>query len=113
MEFKLNGIDQALEFANYQATLSQQRKLIRQRFEDKCVVAFAGGLFKVTPEFIAGTAFLTDTWVIDSNGNPINVGPIKPFIDLCTKTYNDALIDYGLAYDQIKKQRSVSSLVGV
>jgi hypothetical protein len=109
----MNTLEQALEFANYQLTLSQQKRIIKQRFEDQCVVAFAGGLFKVTPEFIAGTAFLTDTWVIDSNNNPINVGPIKSFIDLCIKTYNDALIDYGLAYEQIKKQRSVSSLVGL
>jgi hypothetical protein len=103
----------ALEFANYQATLSQQKRLIKQKFDDQCVVAVNGGLFKITPEFIAGVSHIKSSWVIDTNGNPINVGPLSTFVENCTKTYTDAVSEYGDAYEQIKKQRSVSTLVGI
>jgi len=109
----MHNLESALAFANYQSTLTQQKKVIKQQFKDNCVLAYNGGLFFITPEFIAGMAFGNADWVIDMNGNPIKIDVRKDFVDLATKTYNVAVCKYGEAYSQLKTQRSVKSLVGI
>jgi hypothetical protein len=107
----MHDLELALSFANYQNTLTQQKTILQQRFQDQCILAYNGGLFFVTPEFISGVSFITASWVIDMNSNPIKIDSPKDFVELATKTYNDAINVYGEAYSKLKTQRSVKSLV--
>jgi hypothetical protein len=107
----MHDLELALSFANYQTTLNQQKTILRQQFQDQCILAYNGGLFFVTPEFISGLSFITASWIIDMNSNPIKVDTLKDFVELATKTYNDAVSIYGEAYSKLKTQRSVKSLV--
>ena len=46
-------IEKAFNVANYMATLSNQRRIILEEFEQKLVYYVNGGTFKITPELIS------------------------------------------------------------
>ena len=105
----------SLAFANYQSTLTQQKNILRQKFQDDCILAQNGGLFLVTPEFIAGlqSLSLSSRYVIDMNENPIWIEDIQKFVAAATNCYKEAVHTYGNSYVKLKTQRSVKSLVGL
>jgi hypothetical protein len=105
----------SLAFANYQSTLSQQKNIIRQRFQDNCILAHNGGLFLISPEFIAGIQIIPvpARYVIDMNSNPIWIDDIPQFITDSTTCYTEAVHVYGTEYSKLKTQRSVKALVGL
>jgi hypothetical protein len=111
----MHDLDKALAFANYQVTLTEQKKLLKQKFDDACIVASNGGLFQITLTFLSGIKTISEEaqWVQDANGNPIWIANISEFVTVCYNTYHNALSVYGQSYEQLKKQRSVKSLVGL
>lgn len=111
----MQNLDEALAFSNYQATLSRQKTIIRQTFQDQCLLGYNGGLFLITPEFIAGLDMLgkTSRYVVDHNQNPIWVEEISDLKTKAIDCYNLAIETYGNEYSKLKTQRSVKSLVGL
>ena len=107
----MEGLEQALSFANYQSTLTRQRKFIAQKFQEETVMAFNGGLFKITPELLAGIKVLESNWIIDSNGTPIKVDDLDGFIEQAKETYNTAIAEYGTEFSALRLKRNVKSLV--
>jgi hypothetical protein len=105
----------ALAFANYQSTLTQQKNILRQKFQDDCILAQDGGLFLVTPEFIAGLQAIQTTtrYVLDMNLNPILIEDISQLVKDALHCYETAITAYGTEYSKIKTQRSVKALVGL
>lgn len=109
------NLESALEFANYQSTLAQQKTVIRQQFQDACIFASNGGLFLTSPEFIAGVQALgfDPRYIVDMNSNPIFISDVTKFyLDICN-CYKNAVDTYGAEYSKLKQQRSVKSLVGL
>ena len=102
-------LEQALSFANYQTTLNQQRKLLKEQFETDTVVAYGGGLFKVTQEWLGGFD-LDSLWFLDANGTPIQVKDPRELYATAKAAYNQAIAQYGEAYQKLRTQRSVRSL---
>ena len=111
----MQNLEEALAFSNYQITLTRQKTLLRQTFENDCLLGYSGGLFLVTPEFISGLDSLNkiSRYVIDHNNNPIWVEEIADLKIKSINCYNDAVTKYGTAYSQLKTQRSVKSLAGL
>jgi len=104
-------LEKALEFAQYQSTLNRQRKILKEKFEADTIIAFNGGLFKITQEWIGGFDKLA-TWFIDMNGYPvkINSNEVDNFLLIAKSAYSAALEEYGNSYEILRKQRSVKSL---
>jgi len=98
---------------NYRATLAQQIKVLEQKFKDQCVVSYSGGLFLITPELINQLANIKETtqWVLDMNSNPILIRGIVHFYEQAYNVYYTALNEYGTAYNTLKTQRSVDSIL--
>lgn len=111
----MQNLDEALAFSNYQATLSRQKTIIRQTFQDQCLLGYNGGLFFITPEFIAGLDVLgaESRYVIDSNQNPIWIENLADLKLKSIECYKLAVKQYGVEYSKLKTQRSVKSLVGL
>jgi hypothetical protein len=58
------SLDDALSFANYQATLNQQRRLLKEKFDSDCIIVYNGGLFQVTQSWLS--SFDTNAkWILD------------------------------------------------
>ena len=109
----MENLEKALEFANYQSTLNKERNFLKQKFQDQTVLAYSGGLFKLTPEFIKSIESLDTIWVLDLNGNPVKITDKTEFLEQAQKTYIDAITAYGEAYQLLRSKRNVKSLVGL
>jgi len=109
MEQSTPNIEAALTWAQYQSTLNQQRQVLKERFESDSVVAYNGGLFKITQSWLGGFDFDAE-WALDSNGLPIKVLDSKGFYQMARDAYIQALKTYGEAYEQLRRQRKVRGL---
>ncbi len=109
------NLDSALEFANYQSTLTQQKEILLQKFKDACLIARSGGLFLITPEFISGLTLLDNKsgYIVDCNNTPVFIEDLEQFFNEAKLTYNQAVAAYGAEYSKLKTQRSVKTLVGL
>jgi hypothetical protein len=98
---------------NYRSTLARQSDILKQKFEDQCVIAWNGGLFLVTPEFLAGLRIIEQPaeWVLDMNQTPIWIPQVEFFYKQAYNVYYTALSDYGTAFSQLKSQRSVETIL--
>ena len=56
-------IEKAFAVANYMATLSNQRRIILEEFNQKLVYYANGGTFKISPELINFTKSVIDFFV--------------------------------------------------
>jgi hypothetical protein len=109
METLDQQLEAALSFAQYQTTLNQQRRLLKEQFETDTIVAHNGGLFKVTQEWLASID-KESNWILDMNRNPVMVADPNELYELARTAYQTALAKYGDAYQQLRRQRSVKSL---
>jgi hypothetical protein len=102
-------LEKALSFAQYQSTLNQQRRLLKEQFESDTIIAYSGGLFKITQEWLGG--FDPEAvWVLDMNGNPVGVENAAELLAMAKSAYAQALVKYGEEYQKLRRQRSVRSL---
>jgi hypothetical protein len=109
METLDQQLEAALSFAQYQTTLNQQRRLLKEQFETDTVVAYNGGLFKVTQEWLASID-KESNWILDMNRNPVMIADPNELYELARTAYQTALAKYGDAYQQLRRQRSVKTL---
>lgn len=109
---QLDTLEQALSFAQYQTTLNQQRRLLKEQFESDTILPYNGGLFKITQEWLGGLD-LESNWFLDMNNNPVHVTDPAELQALAKETYRSAIDRYGNEYQVLRRQRSVRSLVGL
>jgi len=109
----MDNIEQALSFANYQYTLTKERKLLTQKFQENTIIAYNGGLFKITPEFIAGLKAVRSEWSLDINNNPVKIDDMDAFILEAQLAYDKALNEYGAEFNALRAKRNVKSLVNL
>lgn len=102
-------LESALSFAQYQTTINQQRRLLKEKFESDTVIAHNGGLFKITQEWL-GSFDTTSNWFIDVNGNPTCIQDPATFLIEAQSIYQQALAKYGEEFAKLRTQRSVKSL---
>jgi hypothetical protein len=107
----MENLEQALSFANYQTTLTQQRKLLTQKFQEATVFAYNGGLFKLTLEFISAIKLFQPPYVLDSNGSPIKIEDYDTFLSEIEEAYKIAIEIYGKEFSALRLKRNVKTLV--
>lgn len=111
------NLKKALDFSNYQITLSNQRKVLREKIESKLTFGFSGGLFKIDRSLITFVQMLIDQGrkenipVIDINENPILIPDLEKFRDEIFDRYFSVTLEYYQEYQEIKKRRSVEKLI--
>jgi len=110
-------IEKAFEVANYMATLSNQRRIILEEYNQKLVYYTNGATFKINPELIAFTksildlGYANDVAFIDANDFPVIIADIKEFFDSIVGVYVEATKDYAAKFSEIKKKRKISDIV--
>ena len=102
-------LESALSFAQYQTTINQQRRLLKEKFESDTVIAANGGLFKITQEWL-GSFDTANNWYIDTNGNPTHIENPGEFLAEARTIYRQAVAKYGEEFGKLRTQRSVKTL---
>lgn len=112
-------IEKAFDVANYMATLSNQRRVILEEFNQKTVFYTNGGTFKITPELISfvnltlGYGYVEDVPFIDSNNFPIIIANVQEFYDSLVDTYYSAINEYSVKFTEIKTKRKIEDIVSL
>jgi hypothetical protein len=109
-------LQKALSFSNYQFTLTNQRKILREKLDSSLLYGYNGGIFKVDESLISFVNFLSDQGrsnipILDSNKNPILIENLKTFLDEILNVYFSAVLDYYNEYEKIKKNRTTEKLI--
>lgn len=110
-------IEKAFEVANYMATLSNQRRLMLEEFNQNLVFYINGGTFKLTPALISFVKLLVDSdkledqVIIDENNFPILINDVKEFYESIVNQYNTASAEYYAKFTDLKVKRKISAIV--
>jgi len=110
-------IEKAFEVANYMATLSNQKRIILEEYNQKLVHYVNGASFKVTPELITFTKIMldightTDIAFVDVNNFPVLVPNVQEFFDSIVAIYFEATNEYAAKYASIKTKRKIADIV--
>jgi len=110
-------IEKAFEVANYMATLSNQRRIVLEEYNQKLVHYINGATFRITPELINLTKTVldlgqtTDVAFVDSNNFPIIVADVQEFFDSIVAIYFEATNEYAAKYASLKSKRKIADIV--
>lgn len=108
----------ALEFGNYRLTLNNQKQNLKQRMNTMLTIGYVSSLFTARLELIIFVKQLIDMGVeryifLDDNENPALVSDLKEFHDKLFSAYTEALNEYYVENEKLKKQRDTKGLVGL
>jgi hypothetical protein len=108
----------ALEFSNYRLTLNNQKQNLKQRMNTMLTIGYMNAMFTARLELIIFIKQLIDSGseqyiFIDDNENPVLVKNLKDFHTKLFSAYTEALNDYYVDNEKLKKQRDTKGLVGI
>jgi hypothetical protein len=112
-------LEKALEFSNYMVTLNNQKRVIRNQYQEQTVYYFNGGQFTVTKELVTFVNMLVekdntdDIVLIDDNETPILIPDLESFLSNIIDQYFTAANTYYTEYQQLLKNRSTRKLVEI
>jgi hypothetical protein len=112
-------IEKAFEVANHMATLSNQRRIILEEFNQKLVYYTNGGTFKISPELINFTktaldlGHTADVAFIDSNNFPVVIADVNAFFETIVGVYFEVLNEYSAKFTELKSKRKISDIIGL
>jgi len=110
-------IEKAFATANFMATLSNQRRIILEEFNQSLLYYTNGSTFKITPELISlvqiaiNIGRTTDTVFVDSNSLPVVISDVQKFFNDITEFYFKACDDYALKYHNIRTKRRITDII--
>jgi hypothetical protein len=109
-------LQKALVFSNYQSTLSNQRRILREKLDSSLLCGHNGGVFKVDETLISFVQFLSSQNrnhipILDSNKNPILIEDMSAFLEKILDVYFSSVLDYYNEYEKIKRNRTVEKLI--
>lgn len=110
-------IEKAFAVANYMATLSNQRRIILEEFNQSLVFYINGGTFKIGPDLINFTktmldlGYTEDVPFIDANNFPVLISDVQEFFDKILSQHVEALNRYSAKFVEIKSKRKISDIV--
>jgi hypothetical protein len=112
-------IEQAFEVANYMATLSNQRRIILEEFNQKTIYYNNGGTFNVDCSLINFTKLVIDLGhtedvpFVDANNFPVVISDVQQFLDNITSIYFEAINEYSAKFIEIKNKRKIEDIVSL
>ena len=110
-------LDQLLNEAAFQTTFKKQKELLATEFKDSCVMAHSGGIFDLTPEFLAGIQFRNShstenkLWIIDRNQTCVQINDVSAFLAQAAEIYHSAAEHYGEEWNKLRSKRSIKALI--
>ena len=107
-------IQEVEQFANLKTSLDVKKRNAFDKAQNKLNFAFNGGLFKADPHTILFSKLhdkSRDLILLDSNETPVHIQNIDEFINKAESLYYEAMNEYHLLYEQLKRQRSVKKVM--
>ena len=109
-------LEKALEFSNYMITLGNQKRILKEQFQNNLIHYYNGGQFTVATGLVSFCQSLlaleqTSTILIDDNSIPVDVEDLELFTGDILSVYWKAANTYLTEYNKLKKNRTVEGIV--
>jgi hypothetical protein len=110
-------VEKAFAVVNYMATLSNQRRLLQEEYEQKLIYYTNGATFKLGPELLTFTktvidlGYEEDVAFVDANNFPIIIPNVKDFFEKISSQYFEVTNNYAAKYTELKTKRKISDIV--
>lgn len=109
-------LKKALDFSNFMITFENQKRIIKEQFENNVLYFFKGGQFTASPQLISFIHALiakdqTEFVILDDNELPVLIEDLNEFLDNIVSTYATAANQYLVEYNTLKQKRSPERLV--
>lgn len=112
-------IQKAFEIANYMATLTTQKQILKEEYVQSLIFYHNGGMFSATRELITFVKAIKDisntnsTVLVDANELPIDIADLTDFLNTALSVHRQAVNQYYTAYSALRKNRTVEGLMSV
>jgi hypothetical protein len=112
-------IEKAFNVANFMATLSNQKRIVLEEYNQKLIYYTNGATFRVNHELIAFVKTLVDlkntkdVVLVDNNHFPVLIEDLKSFLKDITDLYLTATQEYANKYNEIKVKRKIADIVNL
>ena len=112
-------LEKAYQVVNYMATLSAQKRVIKEEFEQQLLHYVNGSTFKITPTLINFTKTVidlghtTDVAFLDENNLPVLIEDVQVFFDTIVEKYFQSLNNYAIKTAEIKSKRSLTAITSL
>jgi len=109
----------ALDVANRMATFNTQKELMKQEYKESCLYHENGHQFTINRELINFlTSLITmehteNVVIIDDFENPYMIENVEEFRSNVFSIYAEKSNDYYHKYIELKKNRSVLTMIGI
>lgn len=110
-------LEKALKLSNYMITFNNQRKIIKEKYFENLIYFEDGCQFTISEELILFVKLLIDTGndvdviLIDDHDIPAKISNLLVFYENILSNYFTATNEYYTEYNNLKKKRSIESLV--
>ena len=109
-------LEKALDFSNYMLTLSNQKRLLAEKYQQDLIYFYNGSQFTITQELITFASVMVsadqeEIVITDDNNIPCMVEDRPKFYSEIVSKYFTASNSYYTEYNILKKNRSVEKLV--
>jgi hypothetical protein len=109
-------LEKALEFSNYMVTLGNQKRVLKEQFQNNLIHYHDGSQFTVTTGLISFCQSLlalqqSSTILIDDNDIPTEVEDLQLFANKIVSVYWQAANTYLTEYNKLKRNRTVEGIV--
>jgi hypothetical protein len=106
-------LEKALDFSNFRMIIATRQKNLKSLFENKLILYYEGGIFKVTTEFLSFLVTIImrekqDGFIfIDQNEIPIYIKDLDDFYNEAFKKYKSAIKQYYDSYQKLSEAREI------
>ena len=109
-------LEKALDFSNYMLTLTNQTRLLAEKYQEELIYFYNGSQFTITRELITFVSAMIsaeqdEVVITDDNSIPCLVEEISKFYEEIINKYMAASNEYHTAYLNLKSSRRVEKLV--
>jgi len=109
-------LEQALDFSNFRMILTTRQENLKTLMNNKLMLSYGGGLFKVTKELLAFVGIILlnqerEAIIVDENDIPIKIEDLKEFAQTAIITYKKALEQYYKSYQKLSEAREIRKVI--
>lgn len=111
-------LQKALDISNYMVTLNNQKRILKEQYQENLIYYHNSGQFTVSQQLISFCQSLLamsqdSTILIDDNDIPIEIEDLKQFAEDLISKYFEVSNQYLIEYNKLKKNRSVESIMNL
>jgi len=110
-------IEKAFGVANFMATLSNQKRIILEEYNQQLIHYINGATFQISTDLISFIKTLidlgntTDIVLVDSNNFPVLIEDLNVFLKDIVDVYVSATNTYAIRFNEIKTKRKIADIV--